>query len=36
MTKLTKFVGFIFYGGWSLLGTFFYIKAVIEFMFKRG
>ena len=32
MTKLTKFVGYIFYGGWSLLGTFFYIKAVIEFI----
>lgn len=32
MTKLTKIVGYVFFGGEALLGTFFYIKAVIEFI----
>lgn len=32
MKGLTKLVGYVFFGGWALLGAFFYIKAVIEFM----
>lgn len=32
MKDLTKLVGYVFFGGWALLGTFFYIKAVIEFI----
>jgi len=32
MEKLTKIVGCTFFGGWALLGTIFYIKAVIEFI----
>ena len=32
MTKITKFVGYVFIGSWVLLGALFYIKAVIEFM----
>lgn len=30
--KITKIVGFLFFGGWILTGTFFYIKAVIDFL----
>jgi len=32
MKMLTKLVGYIFFGSWALFGTFFYIKAVIEFL----
>ncbi len=34
MNRITKFFGCIFFGGWALLGTIFYIKAVIDFMLK--
>ena len=33
MSKLTKIVGFVFFGGWCLLGTAFYMIAVIESLF---
>lgn len=32
MDRLTKFIGYIFFGGWAILGTAYYIKAVIEFI----
>lgn len=30
--KITFMLGTIFFGGWVLLGTFFYCKAVIDFI----
>lgn len=30
--KITKIVGILFFGGWILTGTFFYIKAIIDFL----
>ena len=30
--KVTLIVGTMFFGGWVLLGTFFYIRAVIDFL----
>ena len=35
MDKFTKYIGIIFYGGWCLLGTFFYIKAIINFVLTK-
>ena len=32
MDKLTKVVGYVFFGGWALVGTFFYIKAIVNFI----
>lgn len=32
MNRITKFIGYIFFGGYALLGTIFYIKAVIDFI----
>lgn len=32
--KLTKIIGIIFFGGWALSGTFFYGKAVVEWIIK--
>lgn len=32
MGKVTKFAGITFFGGWCLLGTIYYIKAVIDFL----
>lgn len=33
MKWLTKLVGYVFFGGWALLGTIFYLKAVADFVF---
>lgn len=33
MNWLTKFVGYVFFGGWALVGTIFYLKAVVDFVF---
>ena len=30
--KLTAFIGVVFFGGWALAGTFFYVKAFIDFI----
>ncbi len=32
MERFTKFIGYIFFGGWAIFGTACYIKAVIEFI----
>ena len=32
MSRLTKIIGYIFFGSWSLAGTFFYLKAIINFI----
>lgn len=32
MNVATKFIGCIFFGGWALLGTIFYVKAIIDFI----
>lgn len=32
MDRLTKFIGYTFFGGWAILGMMYYIKAVIEFI----
>jgi len=32
MSKLTKIVGYLFFGGWALIETILYIKAVIDFI----
>jgi hypothetical protein len=32
MNRITKAIGCIFFGGWVLLGTIFYIKAIIDFV----
>lgn len=32
--KLTKLIGIVFFGGWAVAGSFFYIKAVIEFFMR--
>lgn len=32
MNNGTKIAGIIFFGGWCLLGAFFYIKAIIDFL----
>ena len=29
---VTKFIGYIFFGGWASLGALFYIKAIIDFI----
>lgn len=31
MNRLTKFIGYIFFGGWAFGGAVFYIKAIIDF-----
>lgn len=35
MNKFTKYIGFIFFGSLALLGTYFYLKAVIEFVLQN-
>lgn len=32
MSKISKIAGIIFLGGWCLLGTVFFIKAIIDFV----
>lgn len=32
MSKITKIAGFIFFGGWCLLGAVFFIKAIMDFV----
>lgn len=32
MNRTIKLIGCVFFGGWALVGTIFYIKAVIDFM----
>lgn len=30
--KITFVVGILFFGGWCLLGTFYYFKAIYDFI----
>lgn len=32
---ITIFVGTLFFGAWALVGTFFYIKALVELLVNR-
>lgn len=34
MYKFTKIAGYIFFGGWSLVGSYFYVKAIIDYIAK--
>ena len=34
MRTLTKIVGYIFLGSWALLGSYFYVKAIIDYIGK--
>ena len=31
---ITFAVGYLFFGGWAILGSIFYIRACIEFLMK--
>jgi len=32
MNGITKFIGYIFFGGWASLCVIFYAKAIIDFI----
>jgi len=34
LNKFTKIIGVIFFYGWTLLGSIFYIKALLKFLMR--